>query len=229
MSGATLFPLVTSASRDRCERRREPRPRPARVPVADRLRWEGGVGVLTTTDLTTSDLGELSAAARRGPVEVRFAVATPDRRLARALEPGAPPPSLRFAALRAARRAGLRAGVIVAPLIPGVNDVECDLDRLLAEAREAGAEFVAVRVSRPSEHRYRELVRSLRTLYPRAAARCEVHRILADRAPAEESEAARRLVERLAARRGVAWRRDRAEPERRGDAGGAQTEFSFPP
>lgn len=234
MSADTLFPLVTTAPRDRCAPRREPRSRvsptresPAGASILDRLRWEGGVRVVTTTGLTPGEIAELSAAAQSGPIEVRLSIPTPDRRLAGALEPGAPPPSLRFAALRAARRAGLAAGVIVAPLIPGVNDVEHDLERLLCEARAAGASFVAFRVSRPSERRCRELVRSLRDRYPRAAARYEVRRMLADRQPAEPSEAVERLLDRLAPRCGVALRTDRTGPAP--SAGGSQTEFPFGP
>lgn len=169
--------------------------------------------VITTTELTPRDISDLSAAARSGPIEVRLAIPTTDRRLAAALEPGAPSPSLRFAALRAARRAGLVAGVVVAPLIPGVNDVEFDLTRLLGEARAAGAAFVGFRVSCPSERRSRELVRSLRASCPRAAARFEVRRIMADRTPAEEAdapEAVARMLRRLAPRCGVALRPDPA-------------------
>lgn len=236
MTADTLFPLVATAPRDRCERRREPRRRPGRVPASERLRWEGGVRVLTTTDLTPADIGELSVAARSGPVEVRLAIPTPDRRLSSALEPGAPPPSLRFAALRAARRAGLAAGVVVAPLIPGVNDTEFDLVRLLDEARAAGAAFVGFRVACPSERRSRELVQSLRARCPRAAARYEVRRIMSDRQPTDDPgtteapgarESLARMLRRLAPRCGLPLRNDPAAeaPNPRG----LQTEFRFAP
>ena len=183
--------------------------------------------MLTTTGLSSSEIEELKRAARFDPVEVRFRVPTPDRRLAAALEPGTPPPSLRLAGLRAARRAGLMAGVLVAPLLPGVNDIECDLARLLAEAGRSGAAFVEFGILRPTEHGSRRLVRSLRTSYPRAAARLEVRRLLASAEPSDDEVALEHMLLRLAREFGVALR---ANPLRSSgsDAGdGAQGRFSF--
>ncbi len=166
--------------------------------MIDHLRFVDGRRVLTTNvGLRTDEIVELARAARFGRIEVRYRIPTPDRRLAEILEPHAPSPYLRFASLRAARRAGLAAGVVVAPLIPGVNAHEGDLRRLFADARRAGAAFVAAEVATPSERRRAELVRELRLRYPRVAARHEVWRRTSSLSPLEERVRVEALVQSL--------------------------------
>jgi DNA repair photolyase len=160
--------------------------------------------VLTTTvGLCAAEIAELVRAARFGPIEVRFRIPTPDRRLAAVLDPRAPPPSLRFASLRAARRAGLAAGVVVAPLIPGVNTNETDLRELVARARAAGAAFVADEVVLPGRPRRDELSRVLRARYPRVAARFEVWRRTSNLPPADERARIGSLLDELRGRFGL--------------------------
>jgi len=142
--------------------------------------------LVTRTGLRQAEIDELAAASRFGPIEVRHEIATPDRRLARVLEPHATSPSLRFASIRAARRAGLVAGLVVGPLIPGVNDNEADLRRLVAEAKRAGAAFVVAEIVVPGEERRAALVRELKRSYPRVAARHEVRRRTSSLSAAEE-------------------------------------------
>ncbi|MEM7262667.1 MAG: radical SAM protein, partial [Planctomycetota bacterium] len=60
-----------------------------------------------------------------------------DDETARAIEPTAPSPSARFAAIRALREAGVEVGVAVAPIIPGLNDDQ--IVEVLERAAEAGA------------------------------------------------------------------------------------------
>jgi len=59
------------------------------------------------------------------------------------LEPRAPRPDLRLAALRALRQAGICAGVNAMPILPGLTDREADLDSLARAAAEAGAQWLA--------------------------------------------------------------------------------------
>jgi DNA repair photolyase len=61
--------------------------------------------------------------------------------LARLLEPRAPRPDLRFAAVRALREAGLTAGVMCSPLLPGITDSAEALDRMAGLAAKARASF----------------------------------------------------------------------------------------
>jgi len=67
-------------------------------------------------------------------------------RLARMLEPRAPRPDLRLEAVRKLRDAGISAGVLAMPVLPGITDAEEDLDSLAHGARDAGAQWLAGRV-----------------------------------------------------------------------------------
>jgi DNA repair photolyase len=225
MQQGALFPAVTSGPRAPCERRAEPRRRRPTPAVIERLRWSGGRRVLTTTaGLSSAEIAELARAARFGPVEVRFRVPTPDRRLAAILDPRAPPPGLRLASLRAARRAGLVAGVVVAPLVPGVNASEADLAELFAKAKASGAAFVDGEIVVPGLPRRAGLSRLLRARYPRVAARFEVWLRTSDRPPAEERARLEALLDGLRARFGL----PRGAPPTVGPPGAAsQRRFAF--
>jgi hypothetical protein len=204
MMQPALFPELTPPPRRRCERRREPQPRRPTPAVIDRLRWIDGRRVLTTSvGLSSTDIAELARAARFGPIEVRFRIPTPDRRLAALLDPHAPSPTMRLASLRAARRAGLVAGVVVAPLIPGVNANDADLRELFARAKASGAAFVADEVVLPGRPRRDELSRVLRARYPRVAARYEVWRRTSARPPDEERARVAALLDDLRGRFGL--------------------------
>jgi DNA repair photolyase len=192
---------MTTAEPRRCSARARPQRRRSAPTVIDRLRWDGGRRVLTTTaGLSAADIAELADAARFGPVEVRFRIPTMDRRLAAVLDPHAPAPPLRLVSLRAARRAGLLAGVVAAPLIPGVTAAEAGLTELFARAKAAGALFVDDEIVIPGRPRRDELARLLRRRYPRVAARFEVWLRTSDRTPAEERIRIESALEALRAR-----------------------------
>jgi DNA repair photolyase len=100
------------------------------------------VGILTKSDLVVRDLdlltafGDLTGEPR---VRVGFTLTTLDDGLASILEPGAPCPSRRLAALQAVSRAGIPTWVFVAPVIPGLTDAPEGLAALAREARSRGA------------------------------------------------------------------------------------------
>lgn len=129
------------------------------------------VGVVTKSYLVARDtelLAELSAA---NGTRVHMSICFADDALARRIEPGAPPPSRRFAAMKRLCAAGVKVGVMVAPIIPGLNDRE--IPRLLEQAAECGASsasFTALRL--PGSVREVFLSR-LRTALPDRAARVE--------------------------------------------------------
>lgn len=97
------------------------------------------VDVITKSFLVARDAQLLAELSRRAPVTVTFSIAFVDDALARAVEPGAPRPSKRFEAMAALAAAGVRTGVLVAPLIPGLNEEQ--VPAVLARAREHGARF----------------------------------------------------------------------------------------
>lgn len=95
------------------------------------------VGIVTKSALVTRDIDILSRMAERGLAKVALSVTTLDRMLARTMEPRASTPTKRLEAIRQLSDAGIPASVMVAPIIPGLNDPE--LERILDSARAAGA------------------------------------------------------------------------------------------
>jgi DNA repair photolyase len=94
------------------------------------------VGIVTKSALILRDIDILSSMAERGLVKVAISVTTLDRRLARAMEPRASTPEKRIDALAKLVDAGIPTGVMVAPVIPGLTDME--MERILERAAAAG-------------------------------------------------------------------------------------------
>ncbi len=105
------------------------------------------VGIVTKSALISRDIDILAPMAERGLAKVALSITTLDRKLARAMEPRAATPPKRLETLRALAAAGIPTAVMVAPLIPALNDSELEriLDAASAQgAREAG--FVILRL-----------------------------------------------------------------------------------
>ncbi len=134
---------------------------------ADGLR----LSITTRSALVARDARLLAHLGERHAVHVNIALATPDARLARILEPRVPAPEERLAALRALREHDVEAGIVLMPLLPGVSDTDQDLDALLGAAAAAGARWVGARVVVLREPSRSEFLRVLRRSYPRVAAR----------------------------------------------------------
>ncbi len=95
------------------------------------------VGIVTKSALVTRDIDILAPMAAKGLAKVALSVTTLDRSLARNLEPRAATPDRRLAAIRQLTEAGIPVTVMVAPIIPGINDSE--IEAILEAARSAGA------------------------------------------------------------------------------------------
>ncbi len=95
------------------------------------------VGIVTKSSLVVRDIDILARMAKNDLVKVALSVTTLDRRLARSMEPRASTPERRLDAVRQLTEAGITAQVMVAPIIPGLNDHE--IERILEAAKEAGA------------------------------------------------------------------------------------------
>lgn len=104
------------------------------------------VSITTKSDQVVRDLDVLLRIHERSRLSVNLSVTTPRRGLARLLEPRAPRPDLRIAAVRALRQAGIAAGILVMPVLPGLTDRVADLDILARAARDAGACWFAANV-----------------------------------------------------------------------------------
>jgi DNA repair photolyase len=107
------------------------------------LQFRGlAVGIITKSPLVTRDVDLLCRLAEQHEVTVNISLATLDRRLARRLELKSPVPEARIRALARLTAAGVYAGLLVAPILPGITDGRAGLDRLLGAAKEAGARYV---------------------------------------------------------------------------------------
>ncbi len=95
------------------------------------------VTIVTKSNLVLRDIDILAEMARRSLANVTLSITTLDKRLARTMEPRAPAPTRRLAAIRDLAAAGIPVGVLAAPMIPALNDME--LEAILAAAAEAGA------------------------------------------------------------------------------------------
>ena len=96
--------------------------------------------ILTKSPLVLRDLQLLADAATNADVSVSFSVATVDEDVWRRTEPGAPHPRRRLEALAKLRAAGIRGGVMIAPILPGISDRPDQIAAVKQAAKEAGAE-----------------------------------------------------------------------------------------
>jgi DNA repair photolyase len=101
------------------------------------VEFRNPVGVVTKNHLVTRDADLLADLARHDAAVVYLGVTTLDPDLARVMEPRASAPTGRLAAVRELTAAGVPAGILIAPVIPGLNDHE--IPAILAAAKEAGA------------------------------------------------------------------------------------------
>jgi len=80
--------------------------------------------------------------AKHNVLFVNLTVTTTNTKLARILEPRAPRPDLRLQALTKLTQAGVAAGVICAPVLPGITDSPAALDKLVRATKEAGGRYI---------------------------------------------------------------------------------------
>lgn len=105
-------------------------------------RHRNPASLITRGPMVVRDLDVLTDLAGRGGVSVSFSVPTLDREVWRRTEPGTAPPEQRLRALRRLTDAGIRAGVSMAPILPGLSDRPEQLAAVVAGAREAGASYL---------------------------------------------------------------------------------------
>ncbi len=104
------------------------------------------VSIITKNFLVTRDLDLLRELAAHNAAEVHFSINSLDSELARKLEPRASSPRQRLEGVEALAKAGVPVGVLVAPVIPGLNDHE--IPAVLAAAKAAGAGWAYTEVLR---------------------------------------------------------------------------------
>jgi DNA repair photolyase len=178
---------------------------------------ENPCSVLTKSPLLLRDLPVMLEIAQRASFSACLSIPTLDEKAWRATEPHTPNPRARLEAVAELNRAGIPTGVLIAPLMPGINDSPRQVERLLELAEEAGATSIGgialhlrkevrqvfmswLQTARP------DLVERYRELYRRGAY-----------APAEERRRLAQMVRRRGGRPG-SFRSmgDREEREKEG-------------
>jgi DNA repair photolyase len=115
------------------------------------------VGIVTKSALVTRDIDILAPMAAQGLAKVAVSITTLDRRLARAMEPRAATPGKRLQAVRELSEAGIPVTVMVAPIVPALNDHE--IEQILDAAKTAGAReagYVMLRLPLEIKELFRE-------------------------------------------------------------------------
>jgi DNA repair photolyase len=106
----------------------------------------GGAGnpcsVLTKSPLLLRDLAVMKQIAERTRFSACLSIPTLDEKAWRATEPHTPNPRARLEAVAELNRAGIETGVLIAPLMPGINDAPEQVEPLLERAIEAGARSI---------------------------------------------------------------------------------------
>ncbi len=141
-----------------------------RACLEELARREGlSVSITTKSNQIVRDIDVLRQIAARSTLFLNITVTTLRPRLARLLEPRAPRPDLRLAAVRQLREADLMVGVSAAPLLPGITDREGDLEGLAAAAKAAGAQWFFTNVLFLMPSSAKEFLPFLREKFPKLA------------------------------------------------------------
>jgi len=129
------------------------------------------LSILTKSTLIVRDLDVYRRLNEVAPLTVSMSVGTLDEDVRRVVEPGTPPGRKRLEILRRFAEAGIRTGVLVAPVLPGLTDDEEHLDEVLSACAEAGVAWAAAIVLhvRPAirEHFMPWMKQAYPWLYPR--------------------------------------------------------------
>jgi len=100
------------------------------------------LGFVTKSNLILRDAELLRKIAEKNQLYVNLTITTVDAQLARILEPRAPRPDLRLEAVRKLNEAGVPAGVICAPVVPGITDDPKALDELVCATKAADGRYI---------------------------------------------------------------------------------------
>ena len=165
------------------------------------------LSLLTRGPLIVRDVDVFQEAARRADVTASFSIPTLDPEVWRRTEPGTAPPEQRLRALKTLVDAGIKAGVGMAPILPGLSDDPEQLAAVVRAVRDAGATFVWANMLylRPGtrEHFLDSLARDWPDMLP-FYEDLYAHGAHLKR---QEVDAVRRRVKELGARYGIADRR----------------------
>jgi DNA repair photolyase len=166
------------------------------------------LSIITRGPLIVRDTDVLRFASSRAEVGVSFSIPTLDDDVWRTTEPGTAPPRQRLRALETLVKAGIRAGVSIAPVIPGLSDADDQIEAVIRAARDSGAVSLWCNVLHlkpgTKEHFLDHLRRDWPELLPGLGGM-----YAGTYAPAEYQASVKATADALALRYGIADRRSR--------------------
>ena len=140
------------------------------------LRFRGlAIEIISKSPLVVRDIDLLQQLGERHEITVNVSLATLDRRLARRLELKSPVPEARIRGLRRLTSAGVYAGLLMAPILPGITDSRAGMGRLMGAAKEAGARYVVGSALRLGPAARRRFLPHLEREFPELAPRYRRH------------------------------------------------------
>jgi DNA repair photolyase len=180
--------------------------------VLERMAEREGLSLSITTksDQVLRDIDLLRRISARSALSVNLSITTLKTRLARMLEPRAPRPDLRLDAVRKLRAAGISAGVLAMPVLPGLTDREQDLDALARAVSETGAQWFAANVLFLMPSSLKQFLPFLREKFPKLVKQYETWYGRYGNAPEEYRREIAGRVERLRQKYSLGSRPDRS-------------------
>jgi DNA repair photolyase len=150
------------------------------------------MSLLTKSPMIVRDVDLLAELGQVASAEVFFSITTVDLELWRTLEPGTANPFNRLAAMRRLRQSGVTAGVMMAPILPGITDSEASIEAVAAAAKEYEAASLSMAPLRLAPHvkefylgfigdEYPDLLPRYKRAYPGAYAPPEYREKLSER------------------------------------------------
>jgi DNA repair photolyase len=164
------------------------------------------VGLITRGPMIVRDVDVLTTLARRAHLTVNFSIPTLDDEVWRRTEPGTAHPRQRLRALEKLASAGIKAGVAMAPLLPGLSDRPDQLEAVVRAAREAGAAHLWVNLLYLREGTREHFMDTLASHWPELVPRYQSDYARSAYLPASRSEPVRLQVAALRERYGVGER-----------------------
>src|SRR6202041_3870390 len=167
------------------------------------------LSITTKSNQVVRDIDLLKRISERSSLSVNLSITTVRAALARTLEPRAPRPDLRFGAVRELRDAGIAAGVLAMPIVPGITDAAEDLEALAKGAHEAGAQWFAGNVLHLRSASLRHFTEFIGGPYPKLRKQYQNWDLRNATAPDEYRKEIGALVESLRQKYGLGSRPER--------------------
>jgi DNA repair photolyase len=162
------------------------------------LGWRGlKLALITKSPLILRDLSLLKQLAERHELTVNLSLASLDAPLLRRIEMRSPAPHARLRALARLSAAGIHAGILIAPVLPGITDGREALEAVMAAGKAAGACYVVGSALRLGPAARARFLPHLAQEFPELAERYQRHYARRERTDRSYTDALNRRLERL--------------------------------